>query len=157
MWNKTEIKHCCRCLREIIYFISVLFYVLQAALAFGLSRAWPHPLCVNTEKTNSSVGAKQIENVSVNINSRQKGSVIDNDVPVQSVYSLLLLLLLLLLIFSGLLAQSCRCTSCTCRHLFTCSSQSSSYNLLQHLHLSLIHIWRCRRIERCRSRWSPYH
>ena len=23
--------------------------------------------------------------------------------------------------------------------------------------LSLIHIWRCRRIERCRSRWSPYH
>ena len=36
---------------------------------------------------------------------------------------------------------------------------------LKHLHtltpsisdLSLIHIWRCRRIERCRSRWSPYH
>ena len=25
------------------------------------------------------------------------------------------------------------------------------------LNLSLIHIWRCRRIERCRSRWSPYH
>ena len=25
------------------------------------------------------------------------------------------------------------------------------------VHLSLIHIWRCRRIERCRSRWSPYH
>ena len=25
------------------------------------------------------------------------------------------------------------------------------------LQLSLIHIWRCRRIERCRSRWSPYH
>ena len=25
------------------------------------------------------------------------------------------------------------------------------------LTLSLIHIWRCRRIERCRSRWSPYH
>eukprot|EP00826_Nyctotherus_ovalis_P032127 TRINITY_DN25944_c0_g1_i1.p1 TRINITY_DN25944_c0_g1~~TRINITY_DN25944_c0_g1_i1.p1 ORF type:complete len:237 (-),score=65.61 TRINITY_DN25944_c0_g1_i1:17-727(-) len=24
-------------------------------------------------------------------------------------------------------------------------------------HLSLIHICRCRRIERCRSRWSPYH
>ena len=23
--------------------------------------------------------------------------------------------------------------------------------------LSLIHIWRCWRIERCRSRWSPYH
>eukprot|EP00826_Nyctotherus_ovalis_P014046 TRINITY_DN13879_c0_g1_i1.p2 TRINITY_DN13879_c0_g1~~TRINITY_DN13879_c0_g1_i1.p2 ORF type:complete len:102 (-),score=31.86 TRINITY_DN13879_c0_g1_i1:9-314(-) len=23
--------------------------------------------------------------------------------------------------------------------------------------LSLIHICRCRRIERCRSRWSPYH
>eukprot|EP00826_Nyctotherus_ovalis_P010549 TRINITY_DN12774_c0_g2_i4.p1 TRINITY_DN12774_c0_g2~~TRINITY_DN12774_c0_g2_i4.p1 ORF type:complete len:298 (+),score=57.38 TRINITY_DN12774_c0_g2_i4:57-950(+) len=25
------------------------------------------------------------------------------------------------------------------------------------LYLSLIHICRCRRIERCRSRWSPYH
>eukprot|EP00826_Nyctotherus_ovalis_P002427 TRINITY_DN10486_c0_g2_i7.p1 TRINITY_DN10486_c0_g2~~TRINITY_DN10486_c0_g2_i7.p1 ORF type:complete len:751 (-),score=276.66 TRINITY_DN10486_c0_g2_i7:17-2269(-) len=25
------------------------------------------------------------------------------------------------------------------------------------VHLSLIHICRCRRIERCRSRWSPYH
>ena len=25
------------------------------------------------------------------------------------------------------------------------------------LHLSLIHIWRCRRRLRCRSRWSPYH
>ena len=24
-------------------------------------------------------------------------------------------------------------------------------------HLSLIHIWRCRRRLRCRSRWSPYH
>ena len=24
-------------------------------------------------------------------------------------------------------------------------------------YLSLIHISRCRRIERCRSRWSPYH
>ena len=23
--------------------------------------------------------------------------------------------------------------------------------------LSLIHIWRCRRLLRCRSRWSPYH
>ena len=25
------------------------------------------------------------------------------------------------------------------------------------LYLSLIHIWRCRRRLRCRSRWSPYH
>ena len=23
--------------------------------------------------------------------------------------------------------------------------------------LSLIHIWRCRRLLTCRSRWSPYH
>ena len=29
--------------------------------------------------------------------------------------------------------------------------------LLKNQRLSLIHIWRCRRIERCRSRWSPYH
>ena len=25
------------------------------------------------------------------------------------------------------------------------------------LYLSLIHIWRCRRLLTCRSRWSPYH
>ena len=25
------------------------------------------------------------------------------------------------------------------------------------IYLSLIHIWRCRRRLRCRSRWSPYH
>ena len=30
-------------------------------------------------------------------------------------------------------------------------------NLVSWVNLSLIHIWRCRRIERCRSRWSPYH
>ena len=29
--------------------------------------------------------------------------------------------------------------------------------LLTLLTLSLIHIWRCRRRLRCRSRWSPYH
>ena len=34
----------------------------------------------------------------------------------------------------------------------------STHPLLDgYLELSLIHIWRCRRIERCRSRWSPYH
>ena len=26
-----------------------------------------------------------------------------------------------------------------------------------YIHLSLIHIWRCRRWTLCRSRWSPYH
>ena len=26
-----------------------------------------------------------------------------------------------------------------------------------HTLLSLIHIWRCRRVSQCRSRWSPYH
>ena len=31
------------------------------------------------------------------------------------------------------------------------------YWVTQCIQLSLIHIWRCRRIERCRSRWSPYH
>eukprot|EP00826_Nyctotherus_ovalis_P032640 TRINITY_DN26297_c0_g1_i2.p3 TRINITY_DN26297_c0_g1~~TRINITY_DN26297_c0_g1_i2.p3 ORF type:complete len:110 (+),score=28.26 TRINITY_DN26297_c0_g1_i2:76-405(+) len=28
---------------------------------------------------------------------------------------------------------------------------------IKRMELSLIHICRCRRIERCRSRWSPYH
>eukprot|EP00826_Nyctotherus_ovalis_P028508 TRINITY_DN22519_c0_g1_i1.p1 TRINITY_DN22519_c0_g1~~TRINITY_DN22519_c0_g1_i1.p1 ORF type:complete len:152 (-),score=14.72 TRINITY_DN22519_c0_g1_i1:9-464(-) len=33
-----------------------------------------------------------------------------------------------------------------------------SLNCLKHLlHLSLIHICRCRRYAVCRSRWSPYH
>ena len=32
------------------------------------------------------------------------------------------------------------------------------YFILSHpVHLSLIHIWRCRRSTLCRSRWSPYH
>ena len=30
-------------------------------------------------------------------------------------------------------------------------------SLILDMMLSLIHICRCRRIERCRSRWSPYH
>ena len=35
--------------------------------------------------------------------------------------------------------------------------QSSASPNSSGISLSLIHIWRCRRIERCRSRWSPYH
>ena len=38
-------------------------------------------------------------------------------------------------------------------HSAVVTSESSS----SRIYLSLIHIWRCRRIERCRSRWSPYH
>ena len=39
-----------------------------------------------------------------------------------------------------------------------CISLYPSVSWLQNCqYLSLIHIWRCRRIERCRSRWSPYH
>ena len=34
---------------------------------------------------------------------------------------------------------------------------STPRNFTKSSSLSLIHIWRCRRIERCRSRWSPYH
>ena len=30
-------------------------------------------------------------------------------------------------------------------------------SLSTELDLSLIHIWRCRRLLTCRSRWSPYH
>ena len=30
-------------------------------------------------------------------------------------------------------------------------------SLLNHIILSLIHISRCRRIERCRNRWTPNH
>ena len=37
-------------------------------------------------------------------------------------------------------------------HIHTESNTDCAHQLL-----SLIHIWRCRRIERCRSRWSPYH
>ena len=34
---------------------------------------------------------------------------------------------------------------------------SGSQHFLPPLSLSLIHIWRCRRLDACRSRWSPYH
>ena len=37
------------------------------------------------------------------------------------------------------------------------SSIFCSWSLWADLALSLIHIWRCRRLLRCRSRWSPYH
>ena len=52
------------------------------------------------------------------------------------------------------------------RHLATCGRDTGSpisgdtaraEKLRPGPALSLIHIWRCRRIERCRSRWSPYH
>ena len=36
-------------------------------------------------------------------------------------------------------------------------SHSRHTRVSQVSHLSLIHIWRCRRLLTCRSRWSPYH
>ena len=42
------------------------------------------------------------------------------------------------------------------RHHTTCLSKQQ-WVFLSLFHLSLIHIWRCRRRLRCRSRWSPYH
>ena len=53
----------------------------------------------------------------------------------------------------------------TCKILFNYLQLWQSYAVLSATthriftfhSLSLIHIWRCRRIERCRSRWSPYH
>ena len=41
-----------------------------------------------------------------------------------------------------------------------CCSHKTRPRTHAHTHthtLSLIHIWRCRRLLRCRSRWSPYH
>ena len=34
---------------------------------------------------------------------------------------------------------------------------SGKFDVSITLLLSLIHIWRCRRADTCRSRWSPYH
>ena len=48
------------------------------------------------------------------------------------------------------LLKNATAISCLCLPLIPNSTTA-------HLELSLIHIWRCRRIERCRSRWSPYH
>eukprot|EP00826_Nyctotherus_ovalis_P025568 TRINITY_DN1982_c0_g1_i6.p1 TRINITY_DN1982_c0_g1~~TRINITY_DN1982_c0_g1_i6.p1 ORF type:complete len:381 (-),score=119.60 TRINITY_DN1982_c0_g1_i6:20-1162(-) len=42
-------------------------------------------------------------------------------------------------------------------HLTLHSSKLTIKNERRGSELSLIHICRCRRIERCRSRWSPYH
>ena len=43
----------------------------------------------------------------------------------------------------------------SCQTCQIANKKSDQWQLSKHL--SLIHIWRCRRIERCRSRWSPYH
>ena len=58
---------------------------------------------------------------------------------------------------------TCLCTTCSFRHKQH-SRHLSQYHLqlptqttLTSPVLSLIHIWRCRRITGCRSRWSPYH
>ena len=41
--------------------------------------------------------------------------------------------------------------------IHVCNGTSKNKQFFKLSGLSLIHIWRCRRIERCRSRWSPYH
>ena len=61
----------------------------------------------------------------------------------------------LLLASSDLLVHQYRKVT-TCLFLAQMTFMLDSVLLTQH-RLSLIHIWRCRRIERCRSRWSPYH
>ena len=38
-----------------------------------------------------------------------------------------------------------------------CTVINVQLTVLPFVTLSLIHIWRCRRITGCRSRWSPYH
>ena len=52
------------------------------------------------------------------------------------------------------------CSQCACavsRDLCVGANFSHIFEIPDPDFLSLIHIWRCRRIERCRSRWSPYH
>ena len=41
--------------------------------------------------------------------------------------------------------------------LNSCTVNSINILCTYMMYLSLIHIWRCRRITGCRSRWSPYH
>ena len=59
-----------------------------------------------------------------------------------------------------------RCATLANREEVTGSHPSPSFRWVStpsvdtqcwHLPLSLIHIWRCRRLLTCRSRWSPYH
>ena len=45
----------------------------------------------------------------------------------------------------------------TRKYMLTKNYSLNEVNLYSMLGLSLIHIWRCRRRLRCRSRWSPYH
>ena len=54
--------------------------------------------------------------------------------------------------------NSTNSTSCslTYEHVYKSLTKNENSFNISHA-LSLIHIWRCRRIERCRSRWSPYH
>ena len=56
--------------------------------------------------------------------------------------------------------QSCICKTrrmSFCPMLDWQKSQTRMLIITCFLHLSLIHIWRCRRSTLCRSRWSPYH
>ena len=41
--------------------------------------------------------------------------------------------------------------------MFAKNEEENRLEALHHPFLSLIHIWRCRRLDTCRSRWSPYH
>eukprot|EP00826_Nyctotherus_ovalis_P035020 TRINITY_DN2966_c0_g1_i1.p3 TRINITY_DN2966_c0_g1~~TRINITY_DN2966_c0_g1_i1.p3 ORF type:complete len:116 (-),score=11.87 TRINITY_DN2966_c0_g1_i1:15-362(-) len=66
---------------------------------------------------------------------------------------------LIVLVWVYSLVKYSAITHCTQRSL-TAILLLKAYNdivLLFRIYLSLIHICRCRRIERCRSRWSPYH
>ena len=52
-------------------------------------------------------------------------------------------------------AKGCVVHQITCRVLSRGRSKVIYSTIL--IDLSLIHIWRCRRLLTCRSRWSPYH
>ena len=85
-----------------------------------------------------------------------------------------LLSLWMMMVYLILLMKTCNWNSCCSAlfpilnnrkwsyKLFSTSNESgmklqvvSNFNPVNNL--SLIHIWRCRRLLTCRSRWSPYH
>ena len=53
--------------------------------------------------------------------------------------------------------RHCLCHPCRSRPDHNLHNLSPDHRSWIIYRLSLIHIWRCRRLLTCRSRWSPYH
>ena len=115
-------------------------------------RWWWCPLCVQIIFQMDTVGVKWFSSVLfVNFRQQVSKSPLSFFVSLQSMHWGLLWL-----------SRSTHGFICICYcvfHVFVFAFFAFIFAIvyLIHMYLSLIHIWRCRRLLTCRSRWSPYH